>query len=158
MATKIGANQPCPCESGLKYKRCCGRPDRPPPVAKRTYYVLVGLAAVAVAGIVAASVRISLLPDETPTSLLATSQPASAPPGKVWSQEHGHWHNAPPTTGTTLVPQPPGPPVPGKVWSAEHGHYHDAPFTTGATQVPLPQPSGSPAQAKVWSEEHQHWH
>lgn len=21
--TKIGANDPCPCESGLKYKRCC---------------------------------------------------------------------------------------------------------------------------------------
>ena len=22
---KIGRNQPCPCESGQKYKRCCGR-------------------------------------------------------------------------------------------------------------------------------------
>ena len=119
MATKIAANQPCPCESGLKYKRCCGRPDRPPPVKKRTYYVLVGLAAVAVAGFVAASVRIALLPDETPTS-----QPA--PPGKVWSAEHGHYHDAPFTTGPTQVPlpQPSGSPAPGKVWSEEHQHYH----------------------------------
>ncbi len=128
MATKIGANQPCPCESGLKYKRCCGRPDRPPPVKKRTYHVLVGLAAVAVAGFVAASVRISLLPDETPTS-----QPVTA------------------ATGGAPFPEPPGPAPPGQVWRTECGHYHDAPFT-------LPQPSGSPAPGKVWSEEHQHYH
>ena len=25
---KIGRNQPCPCGSGKKYKRCCGRPGR----------------------------------------------------------------------------------------------------------------------------------
>jgi len=24
-ATKIGRNQPCPCGSGKKYKKCCGR-------------------------------------------------------------------------------------------------------------------------------------
>ncbi len=26
--TKTGRNQPCPCGSGKKYKRCCGRPGR----------------------------------------------------------------------------------------------------------------------------------
>ncbi len=26
--TKIGRNQPCPCGSGRKYKRCCGQRDR----------------------------------------------------------------------------------------------------------------------------------
>jgi uncharacterized protein YchJ len=25
---KVGANQPCPCGSGKKYKRCCGSPLR----------------------------------------------------------------------------------------------------------------------------------
>lgn len=25
---KVGRNAPCPCGSGKKYKRCCGRPDR----------------------------------------------------------------------------------------------------------------------------------
>ena len=24
-STKIGRNEPCPCESGKKYKKCCGR-------------------------------------------------------------------------------------------------------------------------------------
>ena len=24
--TKVGPNDPCPCGSGLKYKKCCGRP------------------------------------------------------------------------------------------------------------------------------------
>ena len=30
--TKIGRNQPCPCGSGRKYKRCCGQRDRAPHV------------------------------------------------------------------------------------------------------------------------------
>ena len=54
------------------------------------------------------------------------------PPGKVWSPEHGHWHDAP-AMSTPIVPQsstgptsePPGPAPPGKVWSPEHGHWHD---------------------------------
>jgi uncharacterized protein YecA (UPF0149 family) len=24
---KVGRNEPCPCGSGKKYKRCCGRPS-----------------------------------------------------------------------------------------------------------------------------------
>lgn len=24
---KVGRNEPCPCGSGLKYKKCCGRPS-----------------------------------------------------------------------------------------------------------------------------------
>ena len=27
-ALKIGRNEACPCSSGLKYKKCCGRPAR----------------------------------------------------------------------------------------------------------------------------------
>ncbi len=30
---KIGRNQPCPCGSGKKYKKCCGRPGAGPPRA-----------------------------------------------------------------------------------------------------------------------------
>jgi preprotein translocase subunit SecA len=29
-AGKIGRNQPCPCGSGKKYKKCHGRPGAPP--------------------------------------------------------------------------------------------------------------------------------
>jgi hypothetical protein len=75
--------------------------------------------------------------------------PGPTPPGKVWSPEHGHWHDANPAGAspiqvqssqapinvpaqpqlqpTTPQPQPPGAPPPGKVWSPEHGHWHDAP-------------------------------
>lgn len=30
---KTGRNEPCPCGSGLKYKRCCGGPGRRQPSA-----------------------------------------------------------------------------------------------------------------------------
>ena len=26
MSTKVGRNEPCPCGSGKKFKRCCGGP------------------------------------------------------------------------------------------------------------------------------------
>jgi hypothetical protein len=59
--------------------------------------------------------------------------PGPAPEGKVWSPEHGHWHDAPGTTPAStpgqLTPQPPGPAPEGKVWVPEHGHWHDAPKT-----------------------------
>jgi hypothetical protein len=29
--------------------------------------------------------------------LAGSPQPGPAPPGKVWSTEHGHWHDATPT-------------------------------------------------------------
>lgn len=29
ISQKIGRNEPCPCGSGLKYKRCCGQPGKP---------------------------------------------------------------------------------------------------------------------------------
>ena len=73
--------------------------------------------------------------------------PGPAPAGKVWSAEHGHWHDAAPATAPVQVnvppvqsggqpllattstpkPQPPGPVPAGKVWSPQHGHWHDAP-------------------------------
>jgi hypothetical protein len=65
-----------------------------------------------------------------------TAQPGPAPPGKVWSIEHGHWHDVTTTPAASTEvqpstpapnPQPPGAIPPGKVWSPEHGHWHDAP-------------------------------
>ena len=85
-------------------------------------------------------------PGAAATAQGGRQQPGPAPPGKVWSAEHGHWHdipagaqagqqrvpvNMPATTQTapayTPGPQPAGTPPPGKVWSVEHGHWHDAP-------------------------------
>jgi hypothetical protein len=71
--------------------------------------------------------------------------------GRVWSAEHGHWHEAPvagdstrrfplaapAAPGVTPRAAPPGTPPPGKVWSEEHGHWHDAvrPQVTPAVPV-----------------------
>lgn len=82
------------------------------------------------------------------TARLSTP-PVSTPPGKVWSPEHNHFHEAEPAgrvsglrvlgqtiderTGAVSAPvlkpgpQPPGPVPAGKVWAADHGHWHDAP-------------------------------
>lgn len=30
-ATKVGRNEPCPCGSGIKFKRCCYQKLNPPP-------------------------------------------------------------------------------------------------------------------------------
>jgi hypothetical protein len=72
------------------------------------------------------------------TGQVAGSQPPGpAPPGKVWSPEHGHWHDVSPTTSPVSA-QPPGPAPPGKVWSPEHGHWHDvspAPVVADSTAV-----------------------
>lgn len=94
-------------------------------------------------------------------------QPGVAPPGKVWSPEHGHWHDAGAAQGglsatstqspikieqstgpagptgstapiTVSVPKPPGEAPPGKVWSPEHGHWHDAAPAAPAPVTPAP--------------------
>ena len=82
--------------------------------------------------------------------VLSLPPPGPAPEGKVWSAEHGHWHDAPgaggqvvTTSGTTITPagpaaptpQPPGPVPEGKVWSPEHGHWHDVPGAAGQSVV-----------------------
>ena len=84
--------------------------------------------------------------------------PGEAPPGQVWSSEHGHWHNiSDATPGTTqpqgqLTPQPPGEPPPGKTWSPEHGHWHDAPSVKIIDEdVNTQQESQSPRMAGTYS-------
>jgi hypothetical protein len=96
----------------------------------------------------------SFLPRET-AQTGALELPGPAPPGKVWSAEHGHWHDVSAVGDITLdpiplsqTPQPEGPILPGKVWSDEHSHLHDVP----------PRPEGPTPPGKVWSDEHSHWH
>ncbi|MBI4548742.1 MAG: hypothetical protein HY707_12225 [Ignavibacteriae bacterium] len=114
-----------------------------------------------------------------------TDEP-SAPPGKVWSPEHQHWHDirenspiTPPVNQPTntnpqngnYFPQPLGPVPAGKVWSTEHGHWHDIegnssikppvnqpPNTDPQNGNYFPQPPGPVPAGKVWSTEHGHWH
>jgi hypothetical protein len=166
MGDKANRNDPCPCGSGKKFKNCCygkGIRFHKKDQSKYLIWLIIG------AGIIIAGVVISdkfssssnqpapqiTPPASTQSSGAQTSntqpagipQPGQAPPGKVWSQEHGHWHDisnpATPTQTTSeplgeappgkLIPKPLGQDLPGKVWSEEHGHWHDAP------QTPTPQ-------------------
>ncbi len=113
MATRIGRNEPCPCGSGDKYKKCCGvgAADREEPVMRYGRFVLAGLIALGAVGIGS-----YLVADD-----VAGEAGALAEPNRVWSSEHGHWHVAGAgDDASAAAPQ-------GKVWSPEHGHWHDAP-------------------------------
>lgn len=152
----VGRNDVCPCGSGQKFKRCCeGKASRS--LSKGLIILIVAIAAVAAIGLVPMflsagnSDNAAVTPASRPAAARNTPQPGPAPPGKVWSPEHNHWHDAPTRAtmplqvpgGTpaqsappgmtpqaqqfTPGPQPPGPAPAGKVWSTEHGHWHDAP-------------------------------
>lgn len=146
---RVGRNDPCPCGSGNKFKNCCvGKSSR---MSRGIIALIVVVATIAAIGLIP-----SLLSGGKSTATNAIRPGPSSPrqaasqSGRVWSQEHGHWHDAsgqaasapagqtvpPPqpalqqqpnvvTTGNT--PQPPGPAPAGQVWSAEHGHWHAAP-------------------------------
>jgi hypothetical protein len=77
---KPGRNDPCPCGSGDKYKKCCaGKPDASQKARSR------GLAAllIVVLLIVVAGVVIELRSDDS----------AEGRVDRVWSPEHGHYHD-----------------------------------------------------------------
>lgn len=155
---RVGRNELCPCGSGQKFKNCCEGKARGA-MPKGLIALFVVLAAVAAFALVPRGNDDSSsasLPAATAPATRPGPQPGPAPPGKVWSAEHGHWHDAnatppvnpiqvqqrssapiTPTVGNT--PQPAGPVPPGKVWSPEHGHWHDVapqPPTTSAPQPP----------------------
>jgi len=162
---RINPSEKCPCGSKKSYRDCCKRTrDRNRII---TFIVVFALAILF-------------------AKVMFREEPAP-PPGKVWSEEHGHYHdvNAPagnPAQGGTPsgpqgtlpgqsgqnVPEPAGQAPPGKVWSPEHGHYHDvipqAGTSTQGGTVPgqpaqnVPQPEGPVPPGKVWSPEHGHWH
>ena len=151
---RVGRNESCPCGSGRKFKSCCAGKAAPPKgliVLLAVFAIIVGIAFIprddnkTVAPLPPAPRTAAAKPGPQP--------PGPVPPGKVWSVEHGHWHDirtgagtnpassikveqspglkskVPMTTVVTPVqntPQPAGPVPPGKVWSPEHGHWHDA--------------------------------
>ncbi len=142
---RVGRNDPCPCGSGKKFKNCCGRKRIRMTSWKKGTIIVAVLVLVLGIGFVA--------------GFFGTSgtkpPPGPAPPGKVWSPEHGHWHDAP-GEGTSaaagLFTQPPGPAPPGKVWSPEHGHWHDvqdvAAASTGQTVSQPATPSATTTAAE----------
>jgi len=136
---KQGRNDLCHCGSGKKVKNChAGQTNN----NFNQQWVIVGI----IGGIfllfyfMDSGTSTTTINNSIPTSVIpqdrarsATPPPGEAPPGKVWSPEHGHWHNIS-TNSAPVVPgaasniiqtQPSGEAPPGKVWSSEHGHWHD---------------------------------
>ncbi len=73
---KAKRNDPCPCGSGRKYKNCHeGRAEI------RSKFTATIVALVVIAGLIFAG-----------KTFLGDDGPGEGPPGKVWSEEHGHWH------------------------------------------------------------------
>ena len=140
----IGRNDPCFCGSGQKYKSCCIHKARG--TSRGLMYLLVAIAVIAAVGVGATLMerRNDARPAPRGQAPAAATTPKPQPPGpvpagKVWSAEHGHWHDAtagaqpagaqptrenPITVNVRNIPQPPGPVPEGKVWSTEHGHWH----------------------------------
>lgn len=186
-------NELCHCGSGQKYKKCCALND-----AKKAQFpvgliVLIAVIALVIVVGFAPSAIQKIAGEKTPTPVAAAAaastmpvaipgspQPAGqAPAGKVWSVEHGHWHDAVPAANSAIQIQAedlpsglvatPGtrpdrgtPPEPDATWSEEHGHWHKAGtnIAVGAPTAAAPAPArGTPPEpGATWSEEHGHWH
>ena len=75
---KVGRNDLCSCGSGRKFKRCCEPKVKTGDSRGVTIFAIIG-------GVIIATIfGINLF----------TRQPAPAS-GRVWSPEHGHYHNVP---------------------------------------------------------------
>jgi len=75
----IGRNEPCPCGSGKKYKKCCVLKEKKASLASRVVISLIGLML-----LTGAIVMLMSLDELTSNE--------SAGPGRVWSEEHQHYH------------------------------------------------------------------
>ena len=77
---KTGRNDSCPCGSNKKYKNCCeGKEAGKANAFSKWAAVILGCLVVLGA--------LGLF-----SSLINSDPPTAAPPGKVWSPEHGHYH------------------------------------------------------------------
>ena len=136
---KIGRNDPCHCGSEKKFKHCHQKKN----LKNNNQNILIGVFVIAIIVffIINSSTnsQSNIIPSNTLTNtnnLISKTKPSTpAPPGKVWSEAHGHWHDAPKnqnlspglinvpnskinTEKNNLTPE-------GKVWDDNHGHYHN---------------------------------
>jgi hypothetical protein len=80
-------NGPCQCGSGAKYKHCCA--------GKKPWYKQSRMTGIMAIVIVLGSVLVAALALTNSGTDATAGPPGPPPPGKVWSPEHGHWHDAP---------------------------------------------------------------
>ena len=137
MNNKLGRNDSCHCGSGKKFKACHGQFNNK---SQHLWIIAIVLVSIVLwffffdSGQLFTSKSSSSNSSnyQTPNRLSPPSD--TAPPGKVWSPEHGHWHNVSDNILSSENPnplldkvktQPNNEAPPGKVWSPEHGHWHD---------------------------------
>lgn len=96
-------NEPCPCGSGKKYKNCCGSATALARQNRTKANLFIGVLILGVVLAFSAS-YFSAKSDDSRSTGSATETnsadgppfphpPGDPPPGKVWSAEHGHWHD-----------------------------------------------------------------
>ena len=92
---KVGRNDPCPCGSGKKYKSCHMNAESAKGGKSKALMIGLLFFIFLIIGILGFYFK-------TPTSTPGNSNQFTpgpppdgpAPPGKVWSYQHGHWHDA----------------------------------------------------------------
>jgi hypothetical protein len=173
---KTGRNEPCACGSGKKSKNCCQAAVPSSPASGRIGMILATIAVVAAVAVIATTRKgadeAAVTSGQTATAPAPVNAPAPAagttplaapvagpgaaqppgpaPAGKVWSAEHGHWHDKPQTNEwVTVTPQKPAAPQSTTI-----------PLNTSGSGLPayIPQPQGPVPAGKVWAPEHGHWH
>lgn len=82
---KISRNDPCHCGSGKKYKNCHERLSGGPESRKKVFII---------GGIIALFLILAITMIVINSNSSGSSAPGPAPAGKVWSEAHGHWHDA----------------------------------------------------------------
>jgi hypothetical protein len=120
MAQKVARNTACPCGSGRKYKRCCGRDGAKAETAAGGTFTQKPLLAILIvvcllaAGLVVGSVLWQ--PQHSATAHPEFSQPGFTPPppwaydavnNRYWRADHGHWHDGRPPVANYPIYQPP---------------------------------------------------
>jgi hypothetical protein len=151
---QVGRNEPCPCGSGKKYKNCHAGKESENGLPRGLILLLIAIAALAALGFLpalfdrgekASPKAVAAAPLAAP----AAQPPGPAPAGKVWSKEHGHWHDANPVSAPSPIT------IEGS---------NGAAVSQSGNSVTLTEPMAQPNQAaaspagKIWSPEHGHWH
>lgn len=81
---KLGRNDPCHCGSGKKYKNCHQSID----VHKESSHKGFVIGAIILVLVIIAAIALFIN-----SKSASNGAPGPAPEGKVWSKEHGHWHD-----------------------------------------------------------------
>lgn len=92
---KLGRNDPCHCGSGKKYKNCHMNSETSKRGMSKAFMMVGLLLAILAIGIIGYLVNTNKAIEAQGNGFKPSPPPAGeAPPGKVWSYEHGHWHDA----------------------------------------------------------------